>query len=93
MKLPKDPIVSLGGADKKGYCPVRIRVNFGERIDLYTGITVLKSQWDKNNHRVKHGCEVKGTSYAILNKKIQERLNYVKQFFNNALYGKTSILL
>ena len=85
MKLPKDPIVSLGGADKKGYCPVRIRVNFGERIDLYTGITVLKSQWDKNNHRVKHGCEVKGTSYAILNNRIKERINYVKQFFNNAL--------
>lgn len=47
MKPPKEPIVSLGGADKNGYRPVRIRVTFKKREDFYTGVTVNHNQWDE----------------------------------------------
>ena len=85
MKTYKEPIVCLGAPDAKGYCYVRIRVSMKSRADLYTGITVLPSQWDNENHRVKHGCVVRGISYAALNKIIKERLDYVNHYRNQAI--------
>ena len=85
MKIPKEPIVCLGGADAKGFCPVRIRFTLKGRVDLYTGITVLSSQWDAENHRVKQGCKVKGVSFAAINKVLQERLDYVNEYRNQII--------
>lgn len=85
MKPPKEPIVSLGGADKNGYCPVRIRLTFKKREDFYTGVTVKQNQWDEDTHRVKHGCKVKGVSYAALNKIIAERLEFITEYVDSAV--------
>ena len=85
MKLPKEPIVTLGGADANGYCPVRIRLTFKKREDFYTGITVKPSQWDENSHRIKQGCKVRGVSYAALNKIISERLKFIQDYLDNAV--------
>ncbi|MCR5463195.1 MAG: site-specific integrase [Bacteroidales bacterium] len=85
MKPPKEPIVTLGGADKNGYCPVRIRLTFKKREDFYTGITVKQNQWDENTHRVKQGCKVKGVSYAALNKIINERLKFITDYVDSAV--------
>lgn len=85
MRIPKQPIVTLGGADAKGYCPVRIRLAFKGRVDFYTGITVTKEQWDPESQRVRHGSKVKGISYTALNKIINERVAYIQQYLDNAV--------
>ena len=85
MKPPKAPIISLGGADDNGYCPVRIRLTFKKREDFYTGVTVKPSQWDTDVQRVKHGCKVKGVSYAALNKIISERLKFITDYVDDAV--------
>ena len=88
MKIPKEPIVCLGGADTKGYCPVRIRFSLKGRVDLYTGITVLPTQWDEEKHRVIQGCKVKGLKSAAINKVLQERLDYVNDYRNTVILSE-----
>ena len=88
MKIPKEPIVCLGGADANGFCPVRIRFSLKGRVDLYTGITVRQEQWDVEKQRIKQGCKVKGLTFAALNKIIQDRIDYVNEFRNQVILSE-----
>ena len=85
MKITKEPIVCLGALQPNGYCSVRIRVSIKKRVDLYTGITVKPEQWNSRKERVKQGCVVHGLSYSTLNKMIEERLEFVNQYRNDAI--------
>ena len=49
---------------KEGRQFVRIRVTTqSARIDLYTGISLTNSQWDKKKQQVKQGCVINNTTY------------------------------
>lgn len=85
MKIPKEPKVCLGALEPSGYCSVRIRLTFKKREDFYAGITVKPEQWDYSKQRVKHGCNVRGISYSNLNKLIQERLDFIEAYCNEAI--------
>ena len=74
----------LADPDTKGRCSVRIRVSAQGRVDLYTGIVVLTSQWSEGRQRVKQGCVVDGYAYNILNDKIDEQEKFVRDYFNDA---------
>lgn len=66
-------------------CSVRIRVTYqGKRIDLYSGIAVQSSQWDKNRQRVKQGCIVNGYAFNVLNETIEKQEKFVRDYFNLA---------
>lgn len=73
--------------NSSGRCSVIIRVSYrSKRTDLYTGITLLPSQWDANKERVKQGCKVNGYQYNVLNKKLEEQNQFVDNyFFDSAL--------
>lgn len=83
--IAKLPIVCLGAIEPNGYCSVRIRMTLKKRVDLYTGITVKPEQWDYTRRRVKQGCKVRGASYAYLNKLIQERSDFVQNYYDESL--------
>lgn len=75
--------VSLYPQSKKGKQFVRIRVSFhSSRIDLYTGVSLTNSQWDKKRQQVKHGCIVNNYTYDLINKKLEEYKNFINQYFN-----------
>lgn len=88
MRIPQEPIVCLGALEPSGYCSVRIRLTFKKRVDFYTGITVTPEQWDYSRQRVKHGCRVRGINYSTLNKLIQERLDFITDYCDEALDRK-----
>lgn len=75
----------LGVSNTSGRCSVIIRVTRGgERIDLYTGITVLPKQWNENKERVKQGCNVDGSEYNVLNETLDKQEKYIEKYFNDA---------
>ncbi|MDY5301971.1 MAG: site-specific integrase [Candidatus Cryptobacteroides sp.] len=64
---------------------VVIRVSYlGKRVELYTGITALPSQWNEKKERIKQGCTVEGYQYNILNKKLTEQEEFVENYFNES---------
>ena len=67
-----------------GRCSVRIRVSAGGRIDLYTGIMVVKKQWSESRRRIKQGCVVDGYEYNVLNDTLDKQEKFVRDYFNNA---------
>lgn len=70
-----------------GRCSVIIRVTYlSGRTDLYTGITVLPSQWDKNKERIRHGCSVDGIEYNVLNSKLNEQEQFIETYFNESAF-------
>ena len=71
-------------------CSVRIRVSFkSKRIDLYTGIMVLPSQWNEGKQRVKQGYVVNGYEYNVLNDKIDEQEKFIRDYFNTSATRNT----
>ncbi len=81
---PKQPIISLSPPDKSGNRLVRVRVSFNGRCDLYPKVSVKDEQWDENLHRVKHGCRVNGVLYSTLNKRINDCLDFIQKYCDNA---------
>lgn len=62
---------------------VRIRVTSqSSRVDLYTGISLSDSQWDKRRQQVKQGCIINNVTYNILNDTLEEYKNYIRDYFN-----------
>lgn len=71
-----------------------IRVCYqGQRIDLYTGTTLLPSQWNKGKERVKQGCDVDGYRYNVLNKKLEDQENFVQTYFNESALRSSPVSL
>ena len=76
--------VGLYPQGKDGKQFIRIRVTSqSERTDLYTGISLKKSQWDKKHHQVAQGHVINNTPYNILNDTIDGYKAYIKDYFNN----------
>lgn len=66
---------------------VIIRVQFaGRRQDLYTGITARKEMWDTKRCRIKQGCKVGGIDYNVANRRIDEQVKFVEDYFNEHFY-------
>ena len=78
--------VSLTGKQyKNGSFGIRIRVSYGgNRLDLFTGLSATRQQWDNNRQRYKQGCVVDGNQYNILNGNIDAYINYINDYFNKA---------
>ena len=57
----------------------------GRRLNLLSGISLTDAskQWDDRVKRVKHGAKVNGTSYNILNVRINNQLKLIEDYFNN----------
>lgn len=69
---------------KAGKQSVRIRVTASSlRIDIYTGISLLESQWDKKKQQVKQGCIINDTPYNIINKALNDYKAFILDYFNN----------
>ncbi len=76
--------ISLSQQFRRGNQIVRIRVTTkSKRIDLYTGITVKKSQWDVRRQKVKQGCVIGNTTYDIINGTLEKYKNFVVEYFND----------
>lgn len=75
---------TLSTPNSSNRCSVIIRVSCQGRVELYTGITIMPSQWNKNKERVKQGCIVDGYLYNVLNARIDEMEKFVEDYFNNS---------
>lgn len=68
----------------KGKCYVRIRVScLGKRVDLHTGISVVKSKWNPSKGRVKQGAVINRVQYNIINSTLDEMEGFVDDYFNS----------
>ncbi len=75
----------LGVPHTNGKCSVMIRVTYGgDRVDMYTGISVMPKQWSENKERVKQGCNVDGSEYNVLNETLDKQEKYIEKYFNDA---------
>lgn len=74
--------ITIGREYKNKNHPVIIRVSFcGERIELYTGISVPKQKWDFKHHRIKQGATVNNSSFDVLNDSIRRYETFVREYF------------
>lgn len=74
--------ITIGKEYKNHMHPVIIRVTFcGERIELYTGISVPKLKWDSKRHCVKQGATINNSTYDILNDSIGRYEQFVRDYF------------
>lgn len=75
---------------KKGKQFVRIRVSSqSSRVDLYTGISLTNSQWDKKKQQVKQGCVINNVTYNILNGTLEEYKNFIRDYFDGCAMRDT----
>lgn len=75
---------------KKGKQFVRIRVSAqSSRVDLYTGISLTNSQWDKKKQQVKQGYVINNVTYNILNGTLEEYKNFIRDYFNSCAMRDT----
>jgi len=80
--------------NSSGRCSVVIRVSYGgKRIDLYSGVTLIPSQWNNNRERVKQGCTVDGYQYNVLNAKIAEQEQFIEEYFNDGAIRSAAVSL
>ncbi len=84
----------LGVPHTNGKCSVMIRVTYGgDRVDMYTGISVMPKQWSENKERVKQGCLVDGTEYNILNEQLDRQEKFIRDYFNNSALRSVPVSL
>ena len=82
--------ISLYPQSKKGKQFVRIRVSAqSSRVDLYTGISLNNSQWDKKKQQVKQGCLVNNVTYNILNNTLEEYKRFIQEYFTSCAMRDT----
>ena len=75
--------IALYPQSKKGKQFVRIRVSAqSSRVDLYTGISLTNSQWDKKRQQVKQGYIINNVTYNILNGTLEEYKNFIRDYFD-----------
>lgn len=75
---------------RKGLQFVRIRVSSqSSRIDLYTGISLTNSQWDKRRQQVKQGCVVNNITYNVLNGMLEDYKGFIRDYFNGCAMRDT----
>lgn len=90
MKYSKYSIKAnlLKEGENKQY--VRFRVScMGKRIDLYTGIVVSKSDWSEKTSGIKQGKSVNGIMYNVINTDIEEKKQFIINYFNNCAFRDT----
>lgn len=76
--------MALYPQSKKGKQFVRIRVSSqSSRVDLYTGISLKNSQWDKKKQQVKQGCVVNNVTFNVLNGTLDEYKLFIQEYFTN----------
>ena len=81
---------TLSPQSKKGKQFVRIRVSAqSSRVDLYTGISLTNSQWDKKKQQVKQGYVINNVTYNILNGTLEEYKNFIRDYFNSCAMRDT----
>lgn len=74
--------IGLSNLRKDGSRSVMLRVSCqGKRTDLYTGVNVQEKQWSEKTRRVKHGCNVHGTPYNVLNDTIDKQITFIDDYF------------
>lgn len=78
---------------KNGRCSVIIRVSCSGRIELYTGISIKKSEWNNSRQRVKQGVKVDGIDYNILNKELNEMEEFISDYFQKCAERDTNASL
>ena len=76
--------ISLYPQSKQGKQFVRIRVSSqSSRVDLYTGISLTNSQWDKKKQQVKQGCVINNVAYNIINSTLGGYMHFINHYFEN----------
>ena len=74
--------IGLSNLRKDGSRSVMLRVSCqGKRTDLYTGVNVQEKQWSEKTQRVKHGCNVHGSPYNVLNDTIDTQITFIDDYF------------
>ena len=74
---------TLHPQSKKGKQFIRIRVSsLSARIDLYTGISINNSQWDRKKQQVKQGYVINNTTYNIINRTLEEYKSFIRNYFD-----------
>lgn len=68
----------------KGTALIKLRVsNRCKQVDLYTGYVCDVAKWDKGKEKVKQGAKLSnGLSYDVINDKLAELLDFIKDYFN-----------
>ena len=80
--IPHRTKLGLSNLRKDGSRSVMLRVSCqGKRTDLYTGVNVQEKQWSEKTQRVKHGCNVHGTPYNVLNDTIDKQISFIDDYF------------
>ena len=75
--------VSLSQPRKNGDSSVVLRVTCGgKRDDLHSGICLSPKQWNEKKGRVRHGVNVNGVPYNVLNDAIDEQVSFIHGYFN-----------
>ena len=75
--------VSLSRPRKNGDSSVVLRVTCGgKRDDLHSGICLSPKQWNEKKGRVRHGVNVNGVPYNVLNDAIDEQVSFIHDYFN-----------
>lgn len=77
--------LTLSPKDKKsGKHSVRIRVSaFSNRVDLYTGISLSETQWNKKRQEVKQGCVVNNFTYNVINAQLVDYRKFIEDYFES----------
>lgn len=82
--------IALYPQSKRGKQFVRIRVSAqSSRIDLYTGISLNNSQWDKKKQQVKQGFVINNITYNVLNGTLEEYKNFIRDYFEGCAMRDT----
>lgn len=82
--------IALYPQSKRGKQFVRIRVSAQSlRVDLYTGISLNNSQWDKKKQQVKQGFVINNITYNVLNGTLEEYKNFIRDYFEGCAMRDT----
>ena len=82
--------IALYPQSKRGKQFVRIRVSAqSSRVDLYTGISLNNSQWDKKKQQVKQGFVINNITYNVLNGTLEEYKNFIRDYFEGCAMRDT----
>lgn len=71
---------------KNGYSSVIFNIHYRNQLHrLYSGISVMDSQWNAQKECVKQGVKVGNILYTVLNKRLKDEEQFIIDFFNTCM--------
>ncbi len=72
---------------KNGYSSVIFNIHYRNTLNrLYSGISVLDSQWNEQKECVKQGCRVDNISYTELNNRLKDEEQFIIDYFDSCMF-------